>query len=140
MSTSSKLFLNRIAAIVAVVLFGVVIILQLLLAVGILPVSMAWGGRRTVLTTGLRFASLGAAVVLACFAYAISRRAGLVGEMPPSTLIKVISWLITAYLVLNTLGNITSPSIGEKWLFGPISLVLLICCFVVSISKSAIDQ
>lgn len=101
---------------------------------------MAWGGRRTVLTTGLRFASLGAAVVLACFAYAISRWAGLVGEMPPSTLIKVISWLITAYLVLNTLGNITSPSIGEKWLFGSISLVLLICCFVISISKSAIDQ
>lgn len=140
MSTSSKLFLNRIAAIVAVVLFGVVIILQLLLAVGILPVSMAWGGRRTVVTTGLRFASLGAAVVLACFAYVISRQAGLVGQTPPSTLIKVTSWLVTAYLALNMMGNFTSPSIGEKWLFGPISLVLLICCFVVSISKSEIDQ
>lgn len=90
MSTLSKPSLNRIAGIMAVVLFGVVIIL-LLLAAGILPVSMAWGGRRTVLTTGLRFASLGAAVVLACFAFVISRWANLVGQIPPSTLIKVTS-------------------------------------------------
>lgn len=140
MSTLSKPSLSRIAGIMAVVLFGIVIILQVLLAAGILPVSMAWGGRQTVLTTGLRFASLGAAVVLACFAFVISRRAGLVGQIPPSTLIKVTSWLVTAYLALNMLGNFTSPSIREKWLFGPITLVLLICCFVVSISKSAIDQ
>ncbi len=91
MSTLSKPSLNRIAGIMAVVLFGVVIILLLLLAAGILPVSMAWGGRRTVLTTGLRFASLGAAVVLACFAFVISRWANLVGQIPPSTLIKVTS-------------------------------------------------
>jgi hypothetical protein len=66
-----------------------------------------------VLTTGLRFTSLGAVVVLACFAFVVSRRAGLVGETPPSTLIKVISWLIIAYLALNTLGNFTSPGAGE---------------------------
>jgi len=140
MSTLTKYSLSGIAGIIAVVLFGVVIVLQLLLAAGILPVSMSWGGRQTTLTTGLRFASLGAAVILVCFAYVISHRAGLVGEVPPSTLIKVISWLVTAYLAFNTLGNFTSPSAGEKWLFGPITLVLLICCFVVSISKSAIEQ
>ncbi len=113
MSTLSKPSLNKIVGIMAVVLFGIVIILQLMLAAVILPVSMAWGGRQTVLTTGLRFASLGAAVVLACFAFVISRRAGLEGEMPPSTLIKVISWLIIAYLALNTLGNFTSLGAGE---------------------------
>ena len=126
----------KIAGRLAIVLFGIVIILQLLLAAGILPVSMAWGGCQTILTTGLRFASLGAVLVLACFAYIICRRAGLVDETPPSTLIKVISWLVTAYLAFNTLGNFTSTSTAEKWLFGPITLVLVICCFLVSISKS----
>jgi len=126
----------KIAGRLAVVLFGLVILLQLLLAVGILPVSMAWGGREAELTSRLRLASLGAMVLLAGFAYVIARKANLVGSKPPSLIIKILSWLITAYLGLNTLGNFTSLSTGEKWLFGPITLVLVICCFIVSISKS----
>jgi hypothetical protein len=96
---------------------------------------MAWGGQQPVLTTGLRFASLAAAAILAFFAYVIRRRAGLVGDAPIPTFIKILSWLITAFLVLNTLGNFVSQSTGEKILFGPISLLLAVACFVVSISK-----
>jgi len=103
-----------IAGNLATVLFVVIIVLQLLLAAGILPISMAWGGQQPVLTTGLRFASLAA---------------------PIPTFIKILSWLITAFLVLNTLGNFVSQSTGEKILFGPISLLLAVACFVVSISK-----
>jgi len=40
-STLAKSSLSRIAGIMAVVLFGIVIILQLMLAAGILPVSMS---------------------------------------------------------------------------------------------------
>jgi hypothetical protein len=124
-----------IAGNLATVLFAVIIVLQLLLAAGILPISMAWGGQQPVLTTGLRFASLAAAAILAFFAYVIRRRAGLVGDAPIPTFIKILSWLITAFLVLNTLGNFVSQSTGEKILFGPISLLLAVACFVVSISK-----
>jgi len=60
-------------------MFAVVIILQLLLAAGILPVSMAWGGRQDVLTPNLRVASIVSAVILGLFAYIIRRRAGLLG-------------------------------------------------------------
>ena len=67
------------AANVATVLFVVTIILQLLLAAGILPITMAWGGRQSVLTTTLRIASLAAVAILVFFAYVIRRRAGLVG-------------------------------------------------------------
>ena len=126
----------KIAGRLAIVLFGIVIILQLLLAAGILPVSMAWGGREAELTPSLRLASLVAAVLLAGFGYVIARRIDLVGSNPPSLVIKILSWLITAYLGLNTLANFTSTSTSEKWLFGPITLVLVICCFLVSISKS----
>lgn len=130
---------NRSAASIvgnlATVLFAVIIVLQLLLAAGILPISMAWGGQQPVLTTGLRFASLAAAAFLAFFAYVIRRRAGLVGDAPIPTFIKILSWLVTAFLVLNTLGNFASQSTGEKILFGPISLLLAVACFVVSISK-----
>lgn len=136
MSTSSNRSAVRIAANVATVLFVVMIILQLLLAAGILPISMAWGGQQPVLTTGLRLASLASAAILAFFAYIIRRRAGLVGSAPPSRAIKIISWLITAFLALNTLANLASSSTGEKILFAPIAFLLAVSCLVVSISKS----
>jgi hypothetical protein len=123
------------AANVATVLFGIVAVLQLLLALGVLPVTMAWGGTQTELTLGLRLAGVGAAVVLALFAYVIRRRAGLIGDPPPSTVIKILSWVITAFMVLNTLGNLASQSTAEKMVFAPLTILLAICCFIVSISK-----
>ena len=125
----------RLMGNLATVLFAIVIVLQLLLAAGILPISMAWGGQQSVLTPGLRWASLAAVVVLASCTYVIRRRAGLVGDQPPSTLIKVLSWVITAYMALNTLGNLASPSMAEKAVFGPITFLLVVSCAVVSLSK-----
>lgn len=126
----------RLAANVATILFIVVIILQLLLAIGILPITMAWGGTQTELTPAFRIASLATVVILALFAYVIRRRAGLATDKPPGPGIKILSWLITAFMVLNTVGNLTSQSMGEKLLFTPITLILVVCCFVVSISKT----
>ena len=135
MSTSTNRSTVRIAGNLATVLFAVIIVLQLLLAAGILPVSMAWGGQQSTLTSGLRIASLAAVAILALFAYVIRRRAGLLGDAPPSRTIKVLSWVITAFLLLNTLGNLASQSSGERILFGTISLLLAVSCFVVSFSK-----
>ena len=124
MSASTKRSAASVAANLANILFAVIIILQLLLAVGILPITMAWGGRQPVLTTGLRLASLAAVAILVFFAYVIRRRAGLLGDIPPSRTIKVLSWLITVFLALNTLGNLASQSTEEKIIFGIISLSL----------------
>ena len=126
----------RIAGNTATVLYALTIILQLLLASGILPITMAWGGREPVLTTNLRIASLASAALLLCFIYIIRRRAGLVSDAPIPPIIKVLSWLITAFSALNFLGILASLSSGEKILFGPISFLLLVCCILVSLSKS----
>ena len=136
MSISFNQSVVRTAANVATVLFVIAIILQLLLAAGILPISMAWGGRQPFLTTSLRIASLASAAILGFFIYVIRRRSGLVGGVPIPTVIKILSWITTAFLALNTLSNLASTSVGEKVLFAPITLLLVVACFVVSISKS----
>ena len=126
----------KIAGNLATVLFVLAIVLQLLLAAGILPVSMAWGGQQEVLTIGLRISSVVAAAVLGIFTYIIRRRAGLLKRLPPSNATKVLSWVITGYLFFNTIGNFASVSQAERLLFGPISLFLAISCMLVSVSKS----
>ena len=126
----------RIAGNAATVLYALTIILQLLLASGILPITMAWGGREPVLTMNLRIASLASAALLFFFIYVVRRRAGLVSDAPITLLVKVLSWLITVFSALNFLGILASLSSGEKILFGPISFLLLVACILVSLSKS----
>lgn len=126
MSAVSRRSVTKVASIYASVLFASVIVLQILIGFGILPISMAWGGRQPVLTLGWRFASFGAAAILAFFAYVICRCAGLFATTPPSKTVKILSWIITAFLALNTLGNLTSQSAGERMLFGPVSIVLFL--------------
>lgn len=136
MSSLSNTKLIHLSTNIATFLFVVVIVLQILLAVGILPISMAWGGRQSQLTTSLRIASIIAAVLLGVFIYVIRYRAGLVGNVPIPVIIKVASWIITAFMAFNTLGNITSLSINEKLLFGPVTFILTVACLLVSASKS----
>jgi hypothetical protein len=127
---------TRIAATAATGLYALTIILQLLLAAGILPITMAWGGREAVLTTNLKIASLASAALLLFFIYVIRRRAGLVRNAPITLIVKVLSWLVTSFSALNFLGILASLSSGEKILFGPISFLLLGACILVSLSKS----
>ncbi len=135
MSVFSNNSVIRIAAQVATALFILIAILQILLAAGILPITMAWGGGQPVLTTSLRIASVAAAILLVLFLLVIRRRAGLIGDMPIPMIIKVLSWVITAFLALNTLGNLASASTGERILFGPLSFLLAAASLVVSASR-----
>jgi len=136
MSSLSKTNFIHLTANIATFLFAVVIILQILLAAGFLPISMAWGGRQSELTTSLRIASILAAVLLGIFIYVIRYRAGLVGNRPIPMIIKVVSWIITMFMAFNTLGNITSLSTNEQLLLGPVTFILTVACLLVSASKS----
>jgi hypothetical protein len=135
MSLLSNTKLIHTTANIATFLFAVVIVLQILLAAGILPISMAWGGQQSQLTASLRIASIIAAVLLGAFIYVIRYRAGLVGNTPIPVFILVVSWIITAFLAINTLGNITSLSTNEKLLFGPVTFILTVACLLVSASR-----
>ncbi len=135
MSSIRKPEATQAAAQIATALFAVASLMQVLIALGVIPITMAWGGRQSQLTDSLQIASLVSASLLLVFAYIIRRRASLAGNTPPSTIIKVLAWLITAFMVLNTLGNLTSLSLNEKLLFTPMTLVLAVACFVVSISE-----
>lgn len=123
-----------LAANLATILMGLFIGVQLLLAMGILPVTMAWGGRQKELTPNLRMASMAAIIVLAVFIYILRYRAGLVGRLPTPTPICMLAWVVTGFMALNTLGNFASLSRIERWLFGPLSLIITLASIIVAVS------
>lgn len=135
MSIFSDPSIVLLAANGATILLALAAVLQLMLAIGVLPISMAWGGRQAELTPALRIASLAAAVLLGFFIYVIRRRVGLIGDLPAPLIFRILSWVITAFLGLNTLGNLASQSAGEKLVFGPITLLSTVACLIVSASN-----
>lgn len=128
--------LPKLAGNMATILFALFMGVQLLLAAGILPIHIAWGGRQAELTPALRVASLAAVLVLGLFIYIIRYRAGLLGGVPAPTAVRVMAWVITGFMVLNTLGNFTSLSNVERFLFGPMALMMTVACLVVAVSQN----
>eukprot|EP00587_Corethron_hystrix_P012676 CAMPEP_0113313384 /NCGR_PEP_ID=MMETSP0010_2-20120614/9831_1 /TAXON_ID=216773 ORGANISM="Corethron hystrix, Strain 308" /NCGR_SAMPLE_ID=MMETSP0010_2 /ASSEMBLY_ACC=CAM_ASM_000155 /LENGTH=160 /DNA_ID=CAMNT_0000169389 /DNA_START=154 /DNA_END=639 /DNA_ORIENTATION=- /assembly_acc=CAM_ASM_000155 len=150
------------ATIVAMILFGGMAVVQLLLASRILPSTIAWGGGRgragseerkegsqdqnedyededidadADTPLWLRIASVIAACILLGMAYLVYARAYLYRYPEKShKSVKILSWVITGFLGLNFLGNLASTSNFERYVFGSVTLVLCICCIIVSMS------
>lgn len=120
---------------IATILFSLFIGVQLLVALGIIPSSILWGGRKPELTPSLRVTSVAAAVIMGAFIYIIRYRAGYVGSMPQPIVIRVLAWVVTGYMALNAAGNFASVSRVERFLFGPITVLLALSSLIVAASK-----
>ena len=136
MTYLSKPNLVQFSANVATTLFAIFIVVQILAAAGIFPVSMLWGGRQTELTMTMRLTSVVAAVILGVFIYIIRYRAGLVGSIPQPMWIRIAAWVVMGYMALNTLGNFASISSVERLLFGPLTILMTVACFIVAASST----
>jgi len=123
-----------IAGIIAVVLFGLMSIFQLLLVLGLPLGRLAYGGKYEKLPNNLRIISLSA---IAIFVYAIIivlERAGLITIFNNPMLVVISVWILAGYLAFITVINAISRSKWEKRIMTLISLVLAVCCFIVAIA------
>jgi len=132
--SSTKLI--HLTANVATFFFVVTIMIQIFLAAGVLPISLAWGGQAPQLTPTLQIASVISAMILGVFIYVIRSRAGLVGHGSVSAAVKLGAWIITVFMALNTLGNVTSSNSIEKFAFAAVTFTLSVACLLISVSKS----
>jgi len=121
------------AAIAATVGFAGVAVFQLLLAAGAPFGEAAWGG--TVdgqLSTGLRVGSGISVVVYALAAALILRRAGFRVRWVSDAVARIGSWVLVVLLTFGALANFMSQSPWERFLLGPVTLVLAGLCLVVA--------
>ncbi len=125
---------QEIAALVAVVVLGGLIVFQLLLALGIPWGAAAWGGRHPgVLPANLRWNSAVAAVVLGFVAWMVLARAGWAAPGPDALWAKIVVWIFTAYFAFNVVMNALSTSVIEKAIMTPASAILVVCLVLVSL-------
>ena len=121
---------------IAAALFGVMALFQVALALGAPWGAHVYGGRVADddgrLPGAWRAASAAAALILLGFAWVILARAGVIATSIDETLLTVLSWMVVAYMALNTAGNLAGKSPIERYVFGGMTLVLVILCAIVA--------
>ena len=120
------------AAMVAVALFGVVTVFQLLLALGAPWGAAAWGGQTPgVLPAGFRIGSAvsGLVVYPLMIAYILdASRLVRIAWLPGSR--RIAMWVLFAFFALGTVMNTITPSPIER-IWAPVNLILAICVFFI---------
>ena len=117
-----KLISTKTAGNVLLALFGLLMVFHILILLNLLPSDIVWGGRagsssspRALLTVSLVFNVL--------FTLIVAAKSGYIKIGRFSGVINILLWIIFAYLLLNTAGNLASSSSFETLLFTPITIV-----------------
>jgi hypothetical protein len=126
----------RAAAIVAAVGFSVIAAFQLALALGAPLGRAAWGGGHVRLPRGLRIASAVAVGIWILAVMIVLGRAGYTSPLPPG-FVRWGMWILVGVLALGALMNFASPSSWERFIWGPVGVVLTVMCFLVARSGAS---
>ena len=72
--------------------------------------------------------------MLVLFAVVILTRGGVIGSSGDSTLVTVMSWVIVAFMAINTPMNLLGKHWIERYVFGAITVVLVVLCAIVAVA------
>jgi hypothetical protein len=123
---------RRPSAVAAAIGFFAIAAFQVALALGAPLGRAAWGGTYVHLPMGLRIASAFAVGVWVLAALIVLGRAGFqVSPLPPA-FVRWGTWILVGVSVLGALLNFASPSSWERFLWGPVALILALLCLVVA--------
>ena len=127
----------RLAAAMAAAVLLVVAAFQVFWALGgSWGLSAAWGGAYTDLPAGLRVASALGATLLVVGAIVVLGRASYSAFALPSSVLRWGTWGFVALSALSALANFASSSNWERFLNGPIALLLALLCLIVARSAT----
>jgi hypothetical protein len=135
MHTLANLLPVRAAALAASVGFLAIAAFQAALAIGAPLGRAAWGGAQTDLPVGLQIAS-GVAIVVWLFAAAIVLgRVGIEIVPLPATLLRWGVRVLVVILAIGALMNFASQSPWERFLWGPVGVILTVLTLAIAYSE-----
>jgi hypothetical protein len=124
-----------LASALAALVLSFAVIFQILLAIGLPLGQAAWGGTHRVLPPRLRIASALSSLLLGLAAWIVLARTGLVTIPWQSSVVRVGTWVVFCFLILNTVSNFVSKSRIERTVMTPAAFVCSVCLLVIALSS-----
>jgi len=131
----TKILSARLAGNILLAAFGLLVIFHVLVLLGFLPSSITWGGQVAGSPANLRALEVVALLVTVLFAILVAAKLDYIQAGRFRILASIGMWVMLAYLLLNTAGNLASAVRLENLLFAPITLILAICALRLAIEK-----
>ena len=130
-----KLISEKLAGNLLLISLGLLVIFDILILLNVLPSNIVWGGQIKDQAANLIVLELIALVVTFIFAIVIAAKMDYIKAGGFTKAVNIGVWVIFAYLILNTLGNLASGVSFENLIFAPITLALAFCAFRLAIEK-----
>ena len=130
-----KLISAKLAGNILLFSLGLLFLFHILVLLKVIPADIVWGGQIRGVPANLVTLETIALLVTALFILIVAAKTGYLQTGKLSGAINVGLWLIFAYLLLNTLGNLASGISFEKLIFAPITIILALCAFRLAIEK-----
>jgi hypothetical protein len=110
-------------------------IFHVLILLKVLPSEIVWGGQMRESSTNMVTLEIIALFITLIFTLIIAAKRGYIRVGKFEKLINVGMWIIFAYFILNTIGNLTSAVFIEKLIFSPITLLMSFFAFILATEK-----
>ena len=131
--TMKKLVSAKLAGNILLFSLGLLLIFHILVLLKIVPATMMWGGQAT--SANLVVLEVIAIAVTLFFGFIIAAKAGYLSAGKFAAMLNILVWIIFAFLLLNTLGNLASDISAENFIFAPITLILALCALRLAFEK-----
>lgn len=130
-----KLVSAKLAGNILLFSLGLLVIFHILVLLRVVPATIIWGGQIQGVPANLVTLETVALFITAIFILIVAAKTGYLQTGKVSGAVNIGVWLIFAYLLLNTLGNLASGISFEKLLFAPITIILALCALRLAIEK-----
>jgi hypothetical protein len=130
-----KLIRAQLAGNILLASLGLLFIFHVLVLLNILPASIVWGGRIQGVPANLIMLEGIALLVTLLFMFIVAAKIGYIQAGKWSGVVNIGVWLIFAFLLLNTLGNLASGVSFENLIAAPLTIILALCVFRLAIEK-----
>jgi hypothetical protein len=130
-----KLIGARLAGNILLASLGLLFIFHVLVLLGILPAGIVWGGQIRGAQANLLTLESAALLVTLLFIVIVAAKIGYIRADKLSGIVNIGVWLIFAFLLLNTLGNLASGVSFENLIAAPITIFLALCALRLAIEK-----
>ena len=130
-----KLISAKLAGNILLAALGLLLVFHILVLLRMVPAGIVWGGQIQGAQTNLVPLETAALLVNLLFILIVAAKLGYIQAGRLSGAVNVGLWLIFAFLLLNTLGNLASGVSFENLIAAPITILLALCAFRLAIEK-----
>ena len=130
-----KLISAKLAGNLLLISMLLLILLHILILFKIVPSDIVWGGQIGDSSSNLFIFEIIALAVTLIFTFIIAVKAGYIGSIKFRIVVNVGIWIIFAYFILNTIGNLASAVSVENLIFAPFTVLLAFLAFRLAIEK-----